>query len=177
MSYRNLSDCVKDLAKNRHLVRIDDLEIDPFLELAAVQRRAFRNGSPALLFTRVKGCSFPMMANLYGTRERMRFIFRKSLGQVERLLAVKADPTAVLRHPLSYLGLSRTMLRMLPRKVRGGPVLARRSSLSQLPKLVSWPMDGGPYVTLPQVYTEQPGKPGFFASNLGTYRVRLGGND
>ena len=57
MSYRNLSDCVKDLAKNRHLVRIDDLEIDPFLELAAVQRRAFRNGSPALLFTRVKGLS------------------------------------------------------------------------------------------------------------------------
>ena len=177
MSYRNLSHCVKDLAKNRRLARIDDLEIDPRLELAAVQRRAFRKQAPALLFTRVKGCTFPMLANLFGTMERTRFIFRDTLRQVERLLAVKADPTALMRRPWHYAGVSRTLLHMLPKKVGNGPVLAKRTSLSHLPQLVSWPGDGGPYVTLPQVYTELPGASGFFNSNLGMYRVQLGGND
>ena len=54
--------------------------MDPYLELAHIQRRAFRSKSPALLFTRVKGCSFPMLANLFGTTERLHYIFRDSLA-------------------------------------------------------------------------------------------------
>ncbi len=62
-----------------------------------------------------------------------------------------------------------------PKRVRIGPVLAREITLSQLPQLKSWPEDGGAYVTLPQVYTQDPDQPGFARSNLGMYRVQLSG--
>jgi 4-hydroxy-3-polyprenylbenzoate decarboxylase len=177
MTYASLGECVQDLEKHGRLRRIDDLEIDANLELAAVQRRALRKGGPALLFTRVKDCAFPMLANLFGSMDRTRFIFRDSLRGVERLLAAKADPARAIRRPWRYADIPRTLLRMLPKKVRKGPVLARQTRLSKLPALVSWPGDGGPFITLPQVYTEHPDSPGFFASNLGMYRVQLSGND
>ncbi len=177
MSHRSLHDCVRDLEKHKMLARITDLEIDPFLDLAAVQRRAYRKGGPALLFSRVKGCAFPMLANLFGSMERIRHIFRHSLRRVEALLEIKADPTKLLRRPWRYAALPRALLHMLPQKVTRGPLLEERCRLSQLPRLVSWPKDGGPYITLPQVYTEHPHAPGFFSSNLGMYRVQLGGND
>ena len=89
MGYRNLQECVADLEKVGQLRRID-VPVDPYLELAHIQRRAFRSKSPALLFTRVKGCSFPMLANLFGTTERLHYIFRDSLAGVEAVLAAKA---------------------------------------------------------------------------------------
>ena len=177
MSYQDMQSCIRDLEKNGQLVRVPDLEIDAHLELAAVQRRAFRAGSPALLFPRVKNCAFPVLANLYGTMERARFIFRKTLGRVERLLKAKADPAAVLCRPWQFAGVPLTLLSMLPKKVTGGPVLEGQTTLSALPQQVSWPKDGGAFITLPQVYTEDPDKPGFFASNLGMYRVQISGNE
>jgi len=177
MSYRDMQSCIRDLEKTGQLLRVPGLEIDAHLELAAVQRRAFRAGSPALLFPRVKNCAFPVLANLYGTMERARFIFRKTLGGVERLLKAKADPAAVLRCPWRFAGVPLTLLNMLPKKVRTGPVLEGCTTLSALPQQVSWPKDGGAFVTLPQVYTEDPDKPGFFASNLGMYRVQISGNE
>ena len=66
---------------------------------------------------------------------------------------------------------------MLPRKVRTGPLVAHTTTVDQLPQLQSWPADGGPFVTLPAVYTEDPDRPGFARSNLGMYRVQLAGND
>ena len=176
MSYQDLQSCIRDLERNGMLVRVRDMEIDPHLELAAVQRRAFRAGSPALLFPRVRNSPFPVLANLFGTMERTRFIFRKTLAGVERLLKAKADPGAVLRRPWRFAGVPFILLDMLPKKVRRGPVLEGRTTLSALPQLVSWPGDGGAYVTLPQVYTEHPDKPGFFASNIGMYRVQISGN-
>ena len=98
MSYRNLQECVADLEANGHLVRID-AEVDPHLELAAIQRRAFRAKAPALLFTRVKGTPFPMLSNLFGTRERLHFIFRRSLPAVEAVLTAWADPAAAMKRP------------------------------------------------------------------------------
>lgn len=175
MSYQNMQSCVRDLEKTGRLVRVPELEIDPYLELASVQRRAFRAGSPALLFPRVKNCAFPALANLFGTMERARFIFRGTLSRVEKLLKAKADPASVMRKPWQYASVPFTLLDMLPKKVKNGPVLARRTTLSALPQLVSWPRDGGGYITLPQVYTEDPDKPGFFASNLGMYRVQMSG--
>ncbi len=70
-----------------------------------------------------------------------------------------------------------TALHLLPQRVRSGPILANRTTLDRLPQLVSWPNDGGPFVTLPQVYTEDPDRPGLARSNLGMYRVQLSGND
>ena len=178
MSYPSLAACVADLERAGQLVRID-AEIDPHLELAAIQRRAFAAGAPALLFTRVRGSRFPLLGNLFGTRERLHFLFRHTLRAVEGVLAAKADPADALRHPLRSLRLLPALRHMLPRLRRGGPVPALSSScrVADLPRLVSWPQDGGPFITLPLVYSEDPARPGPDASNLGMYRVQLSGND
>ncbi|MDR2801144.1 MAG: UbiD family decarboxylase, partial [Desulfovibrio sp.] len=177
MAYLNLWECVKDLERGGRLLRIDGLEIDPRLELAAVQRRAFRAGSPALLFSRAKGTRFPVLANLFGNMDRTRHIFRDGLRALELLLRLKADPLAALKRPGDCLSLPLVLRHALPRKVKSGAAVAMRCALSDLPQVVSWPEDGGAYATLPQVYSENPSKPGLFASNLGMYRIQISGGD
>ncbi|GHV53293.1 3-octaprenyl-4-hydroxybenzoate carboxy-lyase [Deltaproteobacteria bacterium] len=174
MIYRNLASVVLDLETTGQLVRIN-APVDARLEIGLIQRRAFAKKGPALLFTNVKGCSFPMLANLFGVKERIRYLFQSSLASLEALFALKADPFHALRHPLRYARLPLALLHALPKKVASGPVAARRTTLSSLPQLVCWPQDGGSYVTLPQVYTENPARPGFFHSNMGMYRVQLSG--
>lgn len=180
MAYRNMQECLVDLEAHGHLKRID-AEVDPYLELAAIQRRAFRANAPALLFTRVKGTSFPMLCNLFGTRERLHYIFRASMPAVQAVLAAKADPALALKKPWRSLAAVPGLWRMLPRTRRAGtgegvPVLARRCAPSDLPLLTCWPMDGGAFITLPLVYTEDPEKTGADAANLGMYRVQQSGN-
>ncbi len=176
MGYRTFKACLEDLESHGLLVRIR-AEVDPFLEVGAIQRRVFQAGGPALLFTTVRGTSFPMAGNVFGTMERMRFIFRDTLKRVEKLLALKADPAQALKRPWGLTGLPRGLWHTLPRKVRSGPVLKNRTSITRLPQLTSWPLDGGAYVTLPQVYSESLSRPGLQHSNLGMYRIQLSGND
>ena len=176
MGYRNLQECVKELERTGQLIRID-VETDPYLEIGAIQRRVYHAEGPALLFTRAKGCRFPLLGNLFGTMDRTTFIFRDTLRVIERLVALKINPTALLRDPVGHLGIPRAALHLLPRQVSDGPILANHATIDQLPPLVSWPKDGGPFVTLPQVYSESPGRPGFRFSNLGMYRVQLSGNE
>lgn len=176
MGYKNLQQCVQALEASKQLVRIEQ-EVDPYLEVGAIQRRVYAANGPALLFTRVKGCAFPMLGNLYGTLERTRWIFRDTLDTIQRLVDIKLDPKAAFRNPLGSLKAARGALHLCPKKIASGPVRQRTCSLSQLPQLHSWPMDGGAFVTLPQVYTEDPAKPGVRRSNLGMYRVQISGND
>ncbi len=175
MGYRSLSECVRDLQRTGQLLAID-AEVDPYLEVAAIQRRVYQAGGPALLFRRVRGTAFPVLGNLFGTLDRSRFLFRDTLDAVRRLVELKADPGAFGRNPWKYRGVPRTLWRLLPRRVGTGPILANRTRIGALPPIQCWPMDGGPFVTLPQVYTEDPDRPGLGKSNLGMYRVQLGGN-
>ena len=176
MGYKNTRECLEALEARGELVRIDKC-VDARLEVGAIQRRVFRAGGPALLFNNVKGCRFPMAANIYGTRDRMRFLFRDTIDMVERLMKLKLSPMEALKRPWAYLGAPRAAYHTMPKRVSDGPILRNRTTVSKLPQLVSWPLDGGGYVTLPQVYTEDPDNPGFGGSNLGMYRVQLSGND
>jgi len=176
MGYRNLQATVTDLEKTGQLKRID-VEVDPYLEIAAIQRRVYAAGGPALLFTRARGCSFPMLGNLFGTLERARYLFRDTLPAIERLVALKGDPGEALRNLAATCGLARHAWHLLPKSAGRGPVLERQVPLAQLPQLVSWPDDGGAFITLPQVYSEAPGKKGWKSSNLGMYRVQLSGGE
>jgi 4-hydroxy-3-polyprenylbenzoate decarboxylase len=176
MGYRNLRECVDDLARAGQLVRVDH-EVDPHLEAAEIQRRLYAARGPAVLFTRVKGTSFPILANLFGTPERARFLFRHALERVRRLVRLKFDPREVLRKPWRHLGTARAAVHTVPKYVRRGPVLGHETAVTRLPQIVNWPMDGGPFVTLPLVYTEDPDRPGWRRSNLGMYRVQLAGNE
>ena len=172
--YRSLRQCVDDLESTGQLLRID-APVDPNLEAAEIQRRVFRAGGPALLLTNVVGCRFPMLCNLFGTMARTRYLFRDSLDRLERLVALQVDPADAMRRPRLYLKTPWSALLTRPRKVRSGPVLDCETTIDQLPQLKSWPDDGGAYITLPQVYSEDPDAPGFHRSNLGMYRVQLSG--
>ena len=176
MGYRNLRACVDDLHRTGQLVRIER-EVDPHLEAAEIHRRVYAAGGPALFFPHVKGSPFPMVSNLFGTLERARFLFRDSLEAVHRAVELKSDPGQVLRRPWRYRKLPGILWRMRPRFVRRGPILERTCRVADLPQLQCWPLDGGPFITLPQVYTEHPDHPGWMKSNLGMYRVQLSGND
>ncbi|MCZ2341647.1 MAG: UbiD family decarboxylase [Bacteroidales bacterium] len=173
---RTLTDTVRDLERAGQLVRID-YPIDPELELAEVQRRLYRHQAPAVLFTHPKGTTFPMLANLFGTRDRMRFLFRDTLDDVRKLVELKADPEKARRKPWRYWNLPLLLSRLRPRFVASGPILRHQAPLSALPRLRCWPDDGGAFVTLPQVYTEDPDHPGWSRSNLGMYRVQISGGE
>ena len=175
MSYRSLRQCVEDLQNSGQLVRIEE-PVDPHLEAAEIQRRVFAAGGPAIYFARVQGCTFPMVSNLFGTMDRMRFLFRDSLAALKRLVRLRSDPADLFRRFRLYLDTPLTANYSRPRKVRSGPVLAHETTVDQLPQLKCWPDDGGAYVTLPQVYTEDPDQPGLGSSNLGMYRVQLSGS-
>ena len=174
MGYRSLQECVADLERQGQLVRITE-PIDANLEAAAIQRRVVAAGGPALLFTNVQNCRFPMVSNLFGTMDRVRLMFRDGLDAIKKLVELRGDPQQLLRRPWHYLGVPRSGLSLLPRWVSTGPILAQRTTISQLPQLKSWPHDGGAFITLPQVYTEDVRSPGLKHSNLGMYRVQLSG--
>lgn len=175
MTYRTLQECIDDLAATGQLVRIDE-PVDPHLEVAEIQRRVFQAGGPAVYYARPKGCDFPLVSNLFGTIDRVRFLFRDTLDDVRRLMRLKTDPGELLRRPAHWRGAARAAWHALPRRVKRAAVLAHEIPLSRLPKVQSWPDDGGPFITLPLVYTDHPRRLGWRHSNLGMYRVQLAGN-
>ena len=177
MGYKSLRDCVNDLENHGHLIRIKE-EVDPYLEMAAIHMRVYDAKGPAILFENIKGSKFPAVSNLFGTLERSKFMFRDSLDHVKKLVDVKMNPMDVLKKPFKYAGSSMVALGALPwKKKYNAPISYAKTKISELPQIVNWPMDGGPFVTMPQVYTEDITKPGIMNANLGMYRIQLAGND
>ena len=177
MGYASLQHCITDLEKHGHLIRIKQ-EVDPYLLMAAVHLRVYEQQGPALLFENVKGSKFPAVSNLFGTLDRSRFMFRDTLEKMQLLVALKNNPLEALKNPLKYAGVSLTALSALPvKRGKGAPINYGRTQISALPQIINWPMDGGPFVTMPQVYTEDADRPGIMNANLGMYRIQLGGNN
>jgi len=177
MAYSSLEACLLDLEKTGQLLRIKE-QVDPYLEMAAIHLRVFEQKGPAILFENVKGSKFRAASNIFGTLERSQFIFRDTLPQVKQLIDIKIDPTAAIKNPLKSLAALPAALNALPKKNPiSKPVLFEEINISDLPLIHHWPMDGGAFVTLPQVYTEDADKPGIGNSNLGMYRIQLNGND
>ncbi|GGH15610.1 UbiD family decarboxylase [Mucilaginibacter phyllosphaerae] len=177
MGYNSLQACITDLEKNGHLIRIKE-EVDSYLQMAAIHLRVFEHKGPAILFENVKGSKFPAVSNLFGTLDRSRFIFRDTLDKIKTLIELKNDPIKALKYPFMYANTALTALSALPMKVhKDAPINFARTLISELPQIVNWPKDGGPFVTMPQVYTEDADMPGIMHANLGMYRIQLGGND
>ena len=172
MGYSSLEKCIKDLEKHGHLVRINE-EVDPNLEMAAIHLRVFENSGPAILFENVKGSEYKAVSNLFGTVERSRFIFRDNLETVKRLVQLKGDPSLLIKNPSWLVSAIDGGIDAFPYKRK---TKFEEISISDIPQIKCWPDDGGPFITLPQVYSEDADKPGIMNSNLGMYRVQLGGN-
>lgn len=177
MRHRSTRDVVEDLRAGGRLVQVDD-PVDPHLEIAEIQRRVYARGGPAVLMTNVRGTTFPVASNLFGSLEQAEYLFRDTLESVRRLIEVKLDPPIAARRPWRYAGVPWTALTMLPRWTRRGAVQAGSCPVSQLPQLKCWPDDGGAFVTLPQVLSADPAAPeNLMRINLGMYRIQLSGND
>jgi 4-hydroxy-3-polyprenylbenzoate decarboxylase len=177
MSYESLESCLIDLEVNGHLVRIKE-EVDPYLEMAAIHLRVYEAKGPAILFENVKGSKFRAASNIFGSIERSKFIFRDTLSIVQQLIDVKGDPMKALKHPLDNFKTGLAAIKALPWKNPSKqPIFYEEIKITDLPLIQHWPKDGGAFVTLPQVYSEDMDAPGIMKSNLGMYRIQLTGND
>lgn len=165
---------LRDLEHAGELVRVS-AEVDAELEVAEIHRRVIAAGGPALLFERVRGASFPLATNLFGTASRVE----RAFGHWPREFVAEAAklPEELVPPSLSKLwakrGLFGTLAKLGMKRVASGPVRDTRVTppkLSTLPALKTWPRDGGRFITLPLVYTEHPER---HTPNLGMYRVQL----
>lgn len=172
--HRNLRSFLDLLRRENDLLTVE-AEVDPYLELAEVHRRVIERGGPALLFQRVKGSSFPVVTNLFGTQKRIELAFGKRPEEfVKEMVAVAEtlippNPAKLWRH--RKLGFE--FLRLGTRKGSRAPItesLMQPARLDQLPVITTWQEDGGPFITLPLVYTEHPTTK---QHNLGIYRMQV----
>ncbi len=177
MAYQSLEACLQDLEKHGQLVRIKE-EVDPCLEMAAIHLRVHEAKGPALLFENVKGSRFRAASNIFGTLERSKFIFKDTLEAVRQLIELKENPLAAIKHPIKNFSAGVAAIKALPLKNPiSKPVLFQEINIMDIPQVKHWPMDGGAFVTLPQVYTEDMDRPGIMNANLGMYRIQLSGNN
>lgn len=177
MAYDSLEACLLQLEQKKQLVRVTE-EVDPYLEMAAIHLRIHEAGGPALLFEHVKGSRFRAASNIFGTLERSKLIFQDTLPLVQQLIHLKGQPMEALKRPFSHLQTAWAAFKALPKKNPvSRPVLYEEVQISDLPLIHHWPMDGGAFVTLPQVYSEDIDQPGIMKANLGMYRIQLSGND
>lgn len=174
MAYRSMEECLLDLERNGHLVRIKE-EVDPYLEMAAIHLRVYDAQGPALLFENVKGSRYRAASNIFGTLDRSKFIFRNTLQLVQQLIELKGDPIKAIKHPIQNFRTGVAATKALPKRTSISGF--EEINISDLPLIQHWPKDGGAFVTLPQVYSEDVDKPGIMKSNLGMYRIQLSGNE
>ena len=138
-------------------------EIDARLEAAEIQRRVCAAGGPALSLSRAsKAAAFRWSRNLFGTIDRARFLFRDTPRPRPPLVELKLDPRSLCAIRCNTPARrARRCDHAAEAWVRRADVAAHETTISQLPQLVSWPDDGGAFITLPQVYTETSDQPGW----------------
>ena len=175
MGYSSLEECVKDLEANGHLIRIKE-EVDPNLEIASIHLEEFKKSGKALLFENIKGSKYPAVSNLFGSLERSNFIFRDSILKVKKIINLQINPIEGFKNPLTSLQSAFYAFNALPKKV-SLPKEFEEILISDLPQIKCWPEDGGAFITLPQVFSEDIDNPGILNSNLGMYRIQISGND
>jgi 4-hydroxy-3-polyprenylbenzoate decarboxylase len=176
MRFSSLNQCVVFLEQEQELIRIRELT-DPHLEMAEITRRVFDAGGPALLFENVKGSPFPAVSNLYGTWHRTLKIFEPQLAQVTALVDMATDPMGAVRSPGRLVKAGAALSHALPLPVQANRTLTGLTQIDQLPWITCWPGDGGAFVLLPQVFSQDPDADSVLRSNLGMYRIQLTGND
>ena len=174
MSYKSLNECISDLNSVNELKKIKE-EINPELEMASIHLEEFTNGGKAILFENIKNCNYRAVSNIFGSSSRSRYIFRDSLKIVKDLIAIKTNPIGALKNFPRTIFAVLNGIYALPKKVRFQGF--EEITINDLPQIKCWKDDGGSFITLPQVYSEDIDNPGILNSNLGMYRIQLTGND
>ena len=172
--HRNLRTFLDLLNKENEIIPIE-AEVDPYLEVAEIHRRVIDQSGPALLFKRVKGSHYPVVTNLFGTARRIELAFGPKPEALVREFVHLAESLLPPRRSelWKHRSLALDALRLGTRNTRYAPVtevLDRPAKLNELPVLTTWQEDGGPFITLPLVYTENPLTK---KHNLGIYRLQV----
>ena len=175
MSYKSLQQCISDLQNNGD-VRIISEQVDPNLDIASIHLDEFKNGKKTLLFENVKGTEYRSVSNLFGTLDRGKFIFRNTIEVVKDLIDLKLNPANAFKNPIKSFFTILNGIYSIPKKV-SFPKSFKEIQIKDLPQIKCWEADGGSFITLPQVYSEDIENPGVLNSNLGMYRIQLSGND
>jgi 4-hydroxy-3-polyprenylbenzoate decarboxylase len=182
MKYKDLRDFINQLEQQGELKRIK-LEIDPYLEMTEICDRTLRAKGPALLFENPKGHSIPVLANLFGTPERVALGMGQdsisALREVGKLLAFlkEPDPPKGVKDAWEKLPLFKQVLNMPAKVIRKAAcqeVVITDPDLSKLPIQTCWPEDAGPLITWGLVITKGPHKE---RQNLGIYRQQVIGKN
>ncbi len=170
----NLRTFLDLLTRENEIVTIK-AEVDPYLELAEIHRRVISEGGPALLFERVKGSRYPVVTNMFGTERRIDLAFGPKPEALVRQMVHIAE--SILPPKFGELWQHRSValdfLKLGTRNTSRSPVtqvVDRPARLDQLPVLTTWQEDGGPFITLPLIYTENPVTK---KHNLGVYRMQV----
>ena len=178
MSHTDLRSFLDALEKAGELVRITE-PVSADQEITAIQHRVLPRGGPALLFENVAGSPYRLVSNLFGTLKRVEMAMGgdpAALGEKVASLAHRLMPPSIANVWRARADLSRITKARI-RRVTGGPILDREISppaIDELPVLTCWPLDGGPFFTLPLVHTVDPTTG---IGNLGIYRMQRYGND
>lgn len=175
MAYDSLRAFVEALERAGELQRIS-AQVDPCLEISEITDRVVKAGGPALLFTNVQGSPFPVLTNQFGSRKRMAMALGtqdldEAGGRIRKLLDLSIPASAVER--IGKLLSLAPLAAAIPKTVSGGScqeVVLTEPDLTQLPVLTTWPLDAGPFITLPLVITKDAdsGRP-----NVGMYRMQV----
>ncbi len=180
MKYRDLRDFISQLEAIGELKRIR-VEVDPCLEVTEICDRTLRNSGPAILFEKPKGSDIPLLANLFGTPERVAMgmgeTSLQALREVGKLLAFlkEPDPPKGMKDAFSKLPIFKQVMNMAPKVVNHAPcqeVVWRGGEvdLGRYPIQTCWPGDAGPLITWALVITKGPYKE---RQNLGIYRQQV----
>jgi 4-hydroxy-3-polyprenylbenzoate decarboxylase len=176
MAYKDLR-AFLSLLEERGLLKRITAEVDPYLEMAAINDRVVKTGGPALLFENPKGSKIPALVNTFGSFERMRLALEvddlDEIG-IRMLEFLEPDIPSNLIEKLKALPKLKRLADFLPKIVKKGPckevILKDRASLDILPVLKTWPGDGGKFITLPMVFTRDPEEGN---RNCGMYRMHV----
>ena len=175
MSFNNLRDFIDALEKAGELKRIA-VEIDPYLEVTEIADRVVKADGPALLFEKAKGSTLPILINAYGSRKRMQLALgSESISQFTEKYLALLDRSGAMTFfdKLKMLPKLKELSDAFPVEVRKAPcqeVVMDEPSFEPFPILTTWPEDGGPYLTLPMVFSKDPetGR-----QNCGMYRMQI----
>jgi 4-hydroxy-3-polyprenylbenzoate decarboxylase len=175
-SFNNLSHFIEALEQSGELHRVR-AEVDPFLEITEITDRISKKHGQALLFENVKGSSYPLLINAFGSYKRMQLAlncnsFEEITIRIESLL--KMSPPKSLGDKINTLFTLKEISGYIPKKVKKAPCqeiihTADGPLLDRLPIITCWPGDGGPFITLPLVITKDPENN---IQNLGMYRMQ-----
>jgi 4-hydroxy-3-polyprenylbenzoate decarboxylase len=175
MPFRSLSEFI-DALRGAGELHVIGASVDPRLEISEISDRVVKAGGPALLFTNVKGSSFPVLTNQFGTRRRMAMALDAAqldeIGARVRKLIDFTPPDGSLVGKLRGALALAPLANAIPKIVREGSVqdVVATPDLTKLPVLTTWPLDAGPFITLPLVITKDPRNGRL---NAGMYRMQV----